>query len=220
MAFLSLLEKASRSLSSINGLLSKDSYQNQTSEISGTIDMYRKCSSPNYVSCFVAILPSSFLSVSYPPRRTFAQQKSFRTPRAKLRVDVLTLGKPNGKDAAYDVPIQEYVKRMSGSLTIHERYIKNKTAVETVSEFSRNGSVILLDEKGVLPSDSVHFSKIVFNALERGGSRLAVVIGDADGLPAEMKALSKNDRVQLISLSSLTFTHKMVKIHPSFLCTH
>lgn len=62
----------------------------------------------------------------------------------------------------------------------------------------------------MLPKDSRHFAHLVYKAFEEGGSKIAFVIGDADGLSEDMRALRGRRGVSLLSLSTLTFTHKMV----------
>lgn len=104
---------------------------------------------------------------------------------------------------------------MSRTLTVTERTVKPDAAAATVSNMREKGSVMLLDEKGRMPRDSIHFAEIVYDALEQGGSRLGVVIGGAEGLPKDVVAIGKENNVQLISLSPLTFTHKMVRDYTS-----
>ena len=52
----------------------------------------------------------------------------------------------------------------------------------------------------------------MYQWLDQGGSRLVFVIGGADGLPSEL--LTPNSaakKEQLLSLSSLTFTHQFAR---------
>jgi len=100
-------------------------------------------------------------------------------------------------------------------MTVETNWLKPATAVASIKSLCSESAVILLDEHGKMPRDSEHFSDIIYNALEQGGSRLAIVIGDAEGLPSELLSYAEELRrtstaVQVLSLSPLTFTHKMV----------
>ena len=142
------------------------------------------------------------------------QTKGHKTQyiRASLRVEVLTIGRRSSKDAIYDEPVIELQKRMSQTMHVSERTIQRNNAAAAVESARTHGAVVLLDEGGLLPTDSAHFSRIVFKALEQGGSRLTFVVGDADGLPSDVASMKKLQHVQSISLSTLTFTHKMVSL--------
>lgn len=157
--------------------------------------------------CFIS--PVLLLSprLAMHPRRRMLKA----IPRARLQIEILTIGKRSGKDAAYDSPIAEYRKRMSRIVAVSERTVKPTAAFATISEVANRGraSVFLLDEHGDLPRDSIHFSKMLFDAFEQGDSRLSIVIGDAEGLPQDIIGL-KGPKVRLLSLSPLTFTHNMV----------
>mmetsp|Transcript_14927 Transcript_14927/g.25903 ORF Transcript_14927/g.25903 Transcript_14927/m.25903 type:complete len:148 (-) Transcript_14927:171-614(-) len=78
--------------------------------------------------------------------------------------------------------------------------------------------IIAMDERGNIPKDSNQFSELLFNWLEKGGSRVAFVIGGADGLPEAVKKdrdLPLHQRRYVhyfLSLSNLTFTHKMARL--------
>ena len=153
----------------------------------------------------------------FPEKR--CSQPTYRTirayPRAKLHVDLLTIGKRSGKDAVFDPLVGEYTKRLSRTVSVSERVVKPELALRAVTESQRKGSVMLMDENGVLPKSSVHFSEMIFSAFERGGSNLTMVVGDAEGLPRDILNLQSSPRVQVVSLSPLTFTHKMVCSHIS-----
>lgn len=147
-----------------------------------------------------------------PPRRTCYRQFRTNPPAlARYKVDVVTLGRRNSKDAVYDAGVEEYTRRMSHSVLMTERLIKPENALKHLtSARDSGGSVLLLDEDGHLPKGSVAFTDLLFNALREGGSKCSFVIGDADGLPYDIRTMP-GPRVSLISLSPLTFTHKMVR---------
>ncbi|PXF47375.1 Ribosomal RNA large subunit methyltransferase H [Gracilariopsis chorda] len=133
------------------------------------------------------------------------------TFHAKLKVQLITIGKRSGKDAVFDPLVAEYTKRMSNVISISERSVKRESATALVAELSKREAVMLMDEHGPMPRDSIHFSEMIFAALERGGSRLSMIVGDADGLPLSVLEV-QNSRVQKVSLSPLTFTHKMARL--------
>ncbi len=57
------------------------------------------------------------------------------------------------------------------------------------------------------PMDSETFSTFIIKKFEEEGSRLAIVIGGAEGLPLPLK-----QHHILISLSPMTFTHQLVRL--------
>ncbi|KAI0559411.1 tRNA (guanine-N1-)-methyltransferase [Gracilaria domingensis] len=164
----------------------------------------------------ISILNGSFLrnrlSTARKTSRDLRLQRYARaiTVQAKLKVNLVTIGKKRGKDAVFDPLVSEYTKRMSRVISVQEKSVKREAASKMVQELSQRESVMLMDEKGSMPRDSVHFSEMVFAALEQGGSRLSIVIGDEDGLPQDVSS-TKGSRVRKVSLSPLTFTHKMVR---------
>lgn len=56
------------------------------------------------------------------------------------------------------------------------------------------------------PLTSEHFAKALESNLQKGGSKLALVIGAADGLPSSLK------KYPLISLSKMIFTHQLTRL--------
>ncbi|CAN8065653.1 unnamed protein product [Agarophyton chilense] len=166
-------------------------------------------SSPGTRNLYGSLLGNR-LNCSRPKPVSFEHSKTIHI-RAKLKVDIIRIGKKSGKDAIYDSLVSEYAKRLSRVISIHEKYAKCEAAPILVRDLAQRESIMLMDENGTMPRDSVHFSEMVFAALELGGSRLSIVIGDADGLPNNVLAI-KSPRIQKVSLSPLTFTHKMVRL--------
>lgn len=153
--------------------------------------------------------------------RCYRKFRSVSPVRARYRVELVTLARRNSKDVVYDAGVEEYARRMSHSVLMTERTVKPENAVKhLVSVRDAGSSVLLLDENGHLPKSSVEFANLFFNALRDGGSKCSLVIGEADGLPPDIRAIT-GPRVSLVSLSPLTFTHKMVCVCGSFfLCLH
>lgn len=155
-------------------------------------------------------------------RASSTRQRSLYTTRAALCAQVLHLGRRSGKDAAYDAPVQTYVARMRSSLRVEERWVRADAAVTEVRRIAVRAPVLLLHETGPMPRNSAHFSELLYDRLIRGGSRVAFVIGDDDGIPQELLNDSNNSslpNIETLSLSSLTLTHKMVRgvVFPRFI---
>jgi 23S rRNA pseudoU1915 N3-methylase RlmH len=137
--------------------------------------------------------------------------------RAKLKVSVINIGRHSTKDAVFDSVIDEYVKRLRPVLDLDMRWVKPEAAVATVLDAASSGvSVLCLDADGKIPESSEHFTELLYSRLESGGSRLYFVVGDADGLPDDLKPnkIQPQKRrpatIEHLSLSRLTLTHKMV----------
>lgn len=138
---------------------------------------------------------------------------------AKFNIDIVTLGKRTSKDTVYDSPIDEYKKRMRSILQLTERNVKREQSSRIIEAAREKGaSIMILHSEGNLPEDSVHFAQLVFNMLDHGRGKVVIVIGDAEGLPDGLLRM-RGPRVNVISLSTLTLTHKMVcyQTHHPFL---
>eukprot|EP00965_Chrysotila_dentata_P224445 6194180-Pleurochrysis_carterae.AAC.2 len=98
--------------------------------------------------------------------------------------------------------LAEYMKRLS-VVALECNWVRDDAALVD----SARGRCIVLDERGELYT-SKEFSRMMFDALEDGGSRLTFIIGAADGLPDELR----NGPHQLLSLSRMTFTHQMARL--------
>lgn len=132
-------------------------------------------------------------------------------PKSRLQIEIVTLAKRTSKDALFEPSITELTKRMSPHLSVTSRWIKREQTLRILSDLiDSHRRLILLDPQGLLPRDSRHFAQLVFDELQFGGSRLVFVIGDADGFSKEVRELQGRAGVRMMSLSPLTFTHKMV----------
>jgi len=143
---------------------------------------------------------------------------------------VVTLGRRSTKDAVYDSAVDMYITRAGPRLDIACRWVAPATAAAALlpSGSDRAGGgkatagprahVICLDEGGSAPASSDAFATLLYDRLERGGSRLVFVIGEADGLsPAFREAVRAAGRgpaggVEALSLSPLTLPHKLVRL--------
>jgi 23S rRNA (pseudouridine1915-N3)-methyltransferase len=119
-----------------------------------------------------------------------------------LKLKIFSVGKT--KEAWLEEAIQEYVKRLKPSVLIE--FIWAKDDQQLVDSVKKEPLAICLDPAGRLMT-SEELSSFLSQCWEKGGSRLAIVIGGADGLPPELKKHSP-----LISLSPLTFTHQITRL--------
>jgi len=92
-------------------------------------------------------------------------------------------------------------------------------------ECAKGCAVVCLDERGPTCT-SIALSELVFRWLTEGGSRLAFVVGGAEGLPAALRpgrgashdgrgsgdSAAEALRLRYLSLGRLTFTHQMARL--------
>lgn len=119
-----------------------------------------------------------------------------------LKLKILTVGKT--KEKWLDEAISLYQKRMQGTLLIECSFAKD--AAQLIELAQKEPQAICLDPAGVLFT-SEEFSRFLMKEWALQGSRLTIVIGGAEGLPAALK-----EGRRLLSLSPLTFTHQMTRL--------
>ncbi|MBF5059952.1 23S rRNA (pseudouridine(1915)-N(3))-methyltransferase RlmH [Candidatus Neptunochlamydia vexilliferae] len=112
-----------------------------------------------------------------------------------LKIKIISPGKT--KEAWLDAALAEYEKRLTGTVAI-EWELKEALPKEPY---------ICLDPGGQTFT-SPAFSKFLYQAWERGGSRLTFIIGGPDGLAPKVLAKASHT----ISLSPLTFTHQFARL--------
>lgn len=118
------------------------------------------------------------------------------------RLRLYSVGKT--KESWLDAAVAEYQKRLQSTVQIECIWAKNDSHL--LDLVSKETNILCLDAAGEqMTSES--FSQFLIKEFEKGGARLAMVIGGADGLPPELKKGKK-----LISLSLMTFTHQMVRL--------
>tara|TARA_B100000513_G_scaffold140668_1_gene64166 strand:+ start:316 stop:918 length:603 start_codon:yes stop_codon:yes gene_type:complete len=124
-------------------------------------------------------------------------------------VRIVSVGK--SKEQWLQSAIDEYTKRLRGA-QIELRCVNVKGDQQLIAEAAAAGDgLVVLDERGA-QTDSDGFARILYEALERGGSRVSFVIGAAEGLPPQLKAQAKAGKHTMISLSQMTFTHQMARL--------
>lgn len=118
------------------------------------------------------------------------------------KVRIFSVGK--NKEKWLEEAIQEYVKRLTGVVSFEFLWAKDDQ--QLIEWTQKEPVVICLDPAGKLLT-SEQFSSFVQQQWEKGGAKIALVIGGAEGLPP----LLKNSPL-LISLSPLTFTHQLTRL--------
>ncbi len=119
-----------------------------------------------------------------------------------IKVSILSIGKV--KERWLQEAIKFYHKRLQPAISLECLWVKDFLHAEKF--ITKESCVIGFDPNGdELNSES--FCDMFYTKLERGGSRLTMVIGDAYGLPPSFK-----NRFPLFSLSRLTFTHQMTRL--------
>lgn len=118
-----------------------------------------------------------------------------------IKLKILSVGKT--KEKWLDDACEEYLKRLKPFIQVELAWAKDTPHL--IEWVKKEPSYIGLDPAGQL-LDSPGFAQFMVSQWEKAGSRLALVIGGAEGLPAELKQAS------LISLSPLTFTHQITRL--------
>ncbi len=119
-----------------------------------------------------------------------------------LKLKILSVGKT--KEKWLDEAFGEYQKRLKPLMQIDCQWAKDSS--QLLDWALKEPYLICLDPAGRLLS-SEQFATLIEQSWDKGGSRLAIVIGGAEGLPLELK-----QNAQLISLSPLTFTHQITRL--------
>lgn len=119
-----------------------------------------------------------------------------------LKIRIISVGKT--KEAWLETGLDEYVKRLKPTAAIEFTWVKNDEQLLQIIE--KEPLTICLDPSGKLMT-SEQFSTFLQTKIEEGGSRVAFVIGGAEGLPSQLKKHST-----LFSLSPLTMTHQLTRL--------
>ncbi|MCH9633712.1 MAG: Ribosomal RNA large subunit methyltransferase H [Chlamydiae bacterium] len=99
--------------------------------------------------------------------------------------------------------LELYQGRLSSQIKL--KFIWSKNSNQLLKFLENEKKIICFDPVG-FSFTSEKFSSYLFKALEEGGTQLALVIGEAQGLP---EALKKHPA---ISLSKMVFTHQMARL--------
>ncbi|MBS0648374.1 MAG: 23S rRNA (pseudouridine(1915)-N(3))-methyltransferase RlmH [Verrucomicrobia bacterium] len=120
-----------------------------------------------------------------------------------IKIKILTIGK--SKENWLQEALAEYEKRLRPFCTFEWILAKNDVQLEEFSK--KEGKFIALDPQGKSMT-SEKFAAWLSKAAINYHSRLAFVIGGAEGLSPALKAQSSF----LWSLSPLTFTHQITRL--------
>ena len=119
-----------------------------------------------------------------------------------LKLKILSVGKT--KEKWLEEAFNEYVKRLKPLVQIECLWAKD--TAQLIEWAHKEASFLCLDPVG-RQLTSEEFSAFLVQTWEKEGSRLTLIIGGAEGLPAELK-----QNRSLLSLSSLTFTHQLTRL--------
>ncbi len=118
-----------------------------------------------------------------------------------IKLKIFSIGKT--KEKWLDEAFNEYVKRLKSFVQVECVWAKDNP--QLLEWTQKESSYLCLDPSGRLLT-SEEFAQFLIQQWEKGGSRLTLVIGGAEGLPPELK------QGPLLSLSPLTFTHQMTRL--------
>ena len=134
-----------------------------------------------------------------------------------MKIKLLIIGKTNEKYLAEGISV--YASRLSHYLPFEIEIIpetkgkqdisvqKEKEGEQILKRIKQGEHLVLLDEKGKMMT-SVQFSNYIGQKMNTGNKALVFVIGGAFGF-SEKVYRAANDA---ISLSSMTFSHQMVRL--------
>ena len=151
---------------------------------------------------------SSFIGKqsSLRPRPQYHSQNNLRMG---MQVKIRIVGRRSGSEKWLEDAYNMYATRLRAS-PLEVETVWHKTDQDLIKgvqgDLDKNHVVVLLDPKGKQRTSEM-FGEEIFSWLNRGGSRLAFVIGGAEGLPQELKEQS----LEMMSLSDMTFTHQFAR---------
>lgn len=119
-----------------------------------------------------------------------------------IRIKLLSVGKT--KESWLEEAVADYVKRLSSQVEFDFLWVKDDQQLE--QKVTQESHVILLDPQGISMT-SEGFSQFLFKEIEKGNSRIAIVIGGPEGLSESLKK-----QFPLVSLSKMTFTHQITRL--------
>jgi len=117
------------------------------------------------------------------------------------KINLSSVGK--NKEAWLEEALVLYQKRMQQLIQLQFHWVK--TTDQLIKALEKESQIVCFDPNGD-PLTSEKFAKALEFNLQKGGSKLALVIGPAEGLPDILK------KHPLISLSKMIFTHQLTRI--------
>ncbi len=136
-----------------------------------------------------------------------------------MKISLYCIGKTQSKEL--NALIDEYKKRLPSFINFEIKEIPDVKNAKNITEnelkkaeenallqyISTQDTLILLDEKGK-EYTSVEFSKFIDNQMNTSSKHLIFAIGGALGFSEDCKQKAQHK----ISLSSMTFTHQMIRL--------
>lgn len=119
-----------------------------------------------------------------------------------LKLKIISVGRM--KEEWLKDAFNDYIKRLQPYVHIENIWAKDNA--QLIEWTQKEKDYLCLDPSGRLFT-SENLSAFFIQQWEKGGSRLIIVIGGAEGIPSDIK-----ENKQLISLSPLTFTHQMTQL--------
>lgn len=119
-----------------------------------------------------------------------------------IKIKILSVGKT--KESWLEAAIFEYLKRLQN--VVHFEFALTKDTPHLAALAEKEPLLLGLDPEGKLLS-SEQFTDLFLQNVLQGGSRLTFLIGGPEGLPTYLK-----QKIPLLSLSRLTFTHQITRL--------
>ena len=123
---------------------------------------------------------------------------------ALYKVDIHIAGRAPSPKSWEAAAVDEYAKRLRGNIDVKTTWHKTGEALE--KSIAKMEAVLCLSPEGKRV-DSEGFSTLLYDALDKGGSRLCLCIGPAEGFTDELRG-----RASLLSLSDLTLPHQLARV--------
>ena len=119
-----------------------------------------------------------------------------------IKIEIITTGRT--KEPWLELALAEYQRRLRGHASLVFILVKDEAQLITAALGAKHA--IGLDPQGE-ELTSNEFSRRIEEMVAGRGPRLAFVIGGPEGLPHLLR-----ERLPLLSLSKLTFTHQMARL--------
>jgi 23S rRNA (pseudouridine1915-N3)-methyltransferase len=121
-----------------------------------------------------------------------------------IKIKIVSVGKT--RELWLEQALAEYFKRLQKTILFECIWAKEDAHLLALVE--KEEHLVCLDPAGKMMT-SEEFASFFGSYMQETGSRMCFVIGGAEGLPPALKRRSKN---QLLSLSSMTFTHQLTRL--------
>jgi 23S rRNA (pseudouridine1915-N3)-methyltransferase len=122
------------------------------------------------------------------------------------QIDIIAVGRM--KNTPYAEAWQDYLKRMTLTVTLHELDVRQEQEHTKIIEKIRPDAVVFaLDERGKSLS-SVDFANRIQGLMDQGRPSIQFIIGGADGLNDDIRKRAD----VLLSFGIQTWPHMMVRV--------